>query len=72
MELIWINLVKLEIKFELKVAPPWSPDCPVPGTAIFFQRGAKTRFGCRGGTATLRAVHHHYFLETRSLEGSAR
>ena len=25
-----------------------------------------------GGTATLRAVHHHYFLETRSLEGSAR
>jgi hypothetical protein len=48
-------IYKIEVmvlRFEQKVALPWSPDCPVPGIAIFFQRGAKTWFGCRGGTAT--------------------
>jgi hypothetical protein len=38
------KLEMVEIMFELKVAPLWSPDYPVPSTAIFF-RGAKMCFG---------------------------
>ena len=40
----------VEIKFDLKVEPPWSLDCLMLAPP-YFSRGVKTRFGCRGSTA---------------------
>jgi len=42
------KLEVVEIEFQLKLAPPWSPDCPVLGTAIFFKRGKNAFWVPRG------------------------
>jgi hypothetical protein len=47
------NLELVEIKLEHARGTRLSGG----GTALVFQRGAKTRFGCCGGTATPRMVH---------------